>query len=137
MNVFRHDDVAYDYEPVTSANAVQNLQEEITEAFVSEKRLAAVTTESQKVQVVTAIKSVETFGHVVKNRENSEDLSVTSEHSRRIAGVRILGLGIPCPGIPGLAKPARPGAPHLRHPTSGPHFQEKIRPGLFGSGPDR
>jgi hypothetical protein len=49
MNMFRHDDIPEHLEPVTPANPIQDLQEQITVSLVSEKRAALVTTESQKV----------------------------------------------------------------------------------------
>jgi len=63
MNVFRHDDIPQHHEPVTPANPNENLQEQSTVSRVPEKRAASVTTESQKVQVVTAIKPVQALGH--------------------------------------------------------------------------
>jgi hypothetical protein len=49
MNVLRHDDIPQHHEPITPANPIENLQEQITVSLVSEKRLASATTESQKV----------------------------------------------------------------------------------------
>jgi hypothetical protein len=63
MNVFRHDDIPQHHEPVTPANPIENLQEQSTVSRVPEKRAASVTTESQKVQVVMAIKPVQALGH--------------------------------------------------------------------------
>jgi len=49
MNVFGHDDIPQHHEPITPANPIQNLQEQITVSLVPEERSALVTTESQKV----------------------------------------------------------------------------------------
>jgi hypothetical protein len=66
MNVLRHDDIPQHHKPITPANPVQNLQEQITVSLVPEKWPAPVTTEGHKVQVVTAIKSVQALGHELR-----------------------------------------------------------------------
>lgn len=48
MNVFGHDDISHDDQPITPANPLQNLQKQITVGLIPQKRQAPVTTKRQK-----------------------------------------------------------------------------------------
>jgi hypothetical protein len=49
MNVFGHDDISHDYEPVTSAYPFENPRKQVTARCVTEEWLTAVAAESEKV----------------------------------------------------------------------------------------
>jgi hypothetical protein len=72
MNVFGHDDMSEHHQPITSANALQNLEKEVAVRLVPEKWPALVTTESQKMQVVVSVDSVQALGHTRRVRKLEE-----------------------------------------------------------------
>jgi hypothetical protein len=129
MNVFRHDDISQHHEPITPANPIENLQEQITVCLVLEKGSAPVTTESQKVQVVTTIKSVQAFGH--ERRVEKSERPVCDKRTFEMAGVPRVSPGLRDLGseqmvvrgfgtVPGLPKPGKPGAPKIQTNCSSP-----------------
>ena len=63
MNVFRHDDVANDHEPVSLAYLLQNREEAVAAASRIEKRQSPVARASDKVQVMRAVGAMQSAGH--------------------------------------------------------------------------
>src|SRR6185312_2941694 len=62
-----------------------------------EERLSMVTTECEKVQIITAITSVQTLRHGLQSKKSTRTLSVTNEHQN------VWCLSDPeCPGTPCL-----------------------------------
>jgi hypothetical protein len=63
MNVLGHHDISQHHQPIAPAHTLKDLQEEIGMRSAPEKRLALITTERQKMQIVAAIEAVQVCGH--------------------------------------------------------------------------
>jgi hypothetical protein len=63
MNVIGHDDVAYDHEAITLADFFEHCEEQIASLRTSEPALPVITTTSDEVQLVGAIKAPGMLGH--------------------------------------------------------------------------
>jgi hypothetical protein len=63
MNRFRHDDVSDDHEAIALARRLENGKEAVAGARRSEKRESPVAGTSNKVQVMSAVGSMQAAGH--------------------------------------------------------------------------
>src|ERR1700728_2287977 len=63
VNVFRHDDVSDNYEPVALPGRLQNRKEAIAARWCAKKRQAVITGTSNEVQMMSAVRAMQAAGH--------------------------------------------------------------------------
>jgi hypothetical protein len=68
VDVLRHDDVSQNDEAIATAHSLQDVQEDIAFALGAEKRLAAITTGGDKMQVARAVVTLKVARHDTESR---------------------------------------------------------------------
>jgi hypothetical protein len=86
--MFRHHDIANDYEAITLASLLQNREEGIAAARGAQKRQSPVARGSDKVQVVSAIGAMQAAGHSKSHNIGSSypPLQKAQERGTRCSG---------------------------------------------------
>src|SRR5579884_1565567 len=64
MNMFRHHHISHYHEPVTPANFLQSFNEKLTIFSSREQRPALITTGGDEMQILRAVVSLQTCGHI-------------------------------------------------------------------------
>jgi hypothetical protein len=70
MDMLGHDHISNHHQSISTANALQNVQEEIGAGLVAEEWLALVATEGEEMEIVAAVKAVKILGHSKRLESN-------------------------------------------------------------------
>ena len=72
--MLRHQHITHDDETVTQPRCFQYAKEEIAALRCAQPRLATITTAGDEVQVLVAVETVETLGHVFRVESSSVEV---------------------------------------------------------------